>query len=290
MKVRSVLLVVALSLPAAAVTLPTTASATGASCQTGETRGGFNFAWSACPTATGGSSFNITVSSTVTPTNYADCAVPVAVQQDGLAFTSFTVRPCNTTQTFPISAPAGHVYTVESYGYVYKTGPNYTDHLTGQYVDLSGASTCDTKNTCTPTSFALRMLTYSGIAARVTAANLYSLDRWQVKESGSGCPGDTAGWPTGNAVGNPLNTTQPEPGSTKYNSVGVQSYHATTSPAGTCWHWGIKATGDTLINGNYPDILSTLRTPQLSNHDQCVALSTLAGMNTWGSGNWSSYC
>src|SRR5665213_438695 len=175
-KLRSVLLVVALSLPTVAtVALPSGALATGSSCQTGETVGGYQFAWSACPTATGSSSFSVKISSTVTPTNYADCAVSFSVQQDGAAFYSpAPVRPCNSTQTFSVAAPAGHVYTVESYGYVYKTGANYTDHLTGQYIDLSGASTCDTNNTCKPNSFALRILTYPGVSARVTSANLYT--------------------------------------------------------------------------------------------------------------------
>lgn len=50
---------------------------------------------------------------------------------------------------------------------------------------------------------------------------------------------------------NPLATTRPAKGSTKFNSSNVQNYPS--------WAVGVKATVDTLNNGNYPLILKSLK-------------------------------
>jgi hypothetical protein len=63
-----------------------------------------------------------------------------------------------------------------------------------------------------------------------------------------------AAWATaegGTAQWNPLNTTLPLPGSTSYNSAGVQNYPRAT--------WGVCATGLTLTDGYYPGILGDLQ-------------------------------
>jgi hypothetical protein len=73
--------------------------------------------------------------------------------------------------------------------------------------------------------------------------NLYNIEGlvcWMVAEGG------TAAW-------NPLNTTQPMPGSSPLpgNTAGVQEY--------TSYAQGIDATIKTLLNGNYAVVLESLR-------------------------------
>src|SRR5258706_11254188 len=58
------------------------------------------------------------------------------------------------------------------------------------------------------------------------------------------CEGGSATW-------NPINTTQPEPGATNYNSVGVKNYPDKAT--------GIRGTATTLTNGYYPGIVADLR-------------------------------
>lgn len=55
----------------------------------------------------------------------------------------------------------------------------------------------------------------------------------------------------GSAAFNPLNTTQPEPGATDYNSVHVKNYPSQEV--------GLRATVATLTNGFYPGIVRDLR-------------------------------
>lgn len=55
----------------------------------------------------------------------------------------------------------------------------------------------------------------------------------------------------GTAQWNPLNTTEPWPGATEYNSAGVKNY-----PNGAA---GIAATAATLVNGHYDGIVTDLR-------------------------------
>lgn len=78
----------------------------------------------------------------------------------------------------------------------------------------------------------------SDIGAPLTAENYKLLAAWAQAEGGT-------------AKFNPFNTTQPAPGATNFNSVGVKDY--------TSYQQGVQATVQTLNNGNYPGILSSLK-------------------------------
>jgi hypothetical protein len=99
----------------------------------------------------------------------------------------------------------------------------------------------------------------SKLGAPATANNVAFLNAWAKAEGG-------------NASYNPFNTTQPAPGASNYNSVGVRNY---TSP-----QQGISATIQTLLNGRYGNIVQGLRsgaTPQ--------ALATAVANSPWGTGS-----
>lgn len=76
------------------------------------------------------------------------------------------------------------------------------------------------------------------IRARGVKENRRLLDAWARAEGGT-------------ARFNPLNTTQPWPGATDYNSVHVKNY-----PSGSA---GIAATAATLENGHYSGLVIDLR-------------------------------
>jgi hypothetical protein len=73
------------------------------------------------------------------------------------------------------------------------------------------------------------------MGAPVTQANIQGLQAWSEREGGGGA------W-------NPLNTTRPAAGSTKFNSIGVQNYPSLSV--------GAQATADSIRNGRYPSILA----------------------------------
>jgi len=99
----------------------------------------------------------------------------------------------------------------------------------------------------------------NGVGAPLTPANLQFINAWAQAEGGT-------------ASNNPFNTTQGMPGSTSYNSVGVQNF---TTP-----QQGIQATVNTLNNGYYPNILSSLRS------GNSAMLSAQAVANSpWGTGS-----
>lgn len=100
-----------------------------------------------------------------------------------------------------------------------------------------------------------------------SAANLHSLSAWRVKETP---------WPPV-AKNNPLNTTQSMPGTTNYNSVGVKNYPTETE--------GVTATARTLMNGNYPAIVSALR----SGRGVCGS-GFASEFSTWSGGGYTSVC
>jgi len=155
------------------------------------------------------------------------------------------------------------------------------------------ASGCGAANNCTPQTFADALLSYPGINGVITTSNEYALETWErVEGGGAGCPGQpafTAPWAnSAGPAGNPINTTQQEPGSSAFNSVGVQAYQ--NDGGVTCWEWGIKATADTLLNGFYPNILSVLDNPVSSSSTQCVDLAAAVGNSPWGTGNFSADC
>lgn len=97
------------------------------------------------------------------------------------------------------------------------------------------------------------------LGAPATGQNIELLDAWHA------CEGGTARF-------NPLNTTQPERGSTDYNSAGVKNYPNRAT--------GTKGTVDTLINGNYDGIVFDLRNASLS-ASQIFARNS-AEFSTWG--------
>lgn len=77
----------------------------------------------------------------------------------------------------------------------------------------------------------------------------------------------------GQALFNPLNTTTPMPGSSRYNSAGVQNYPNEGS--------GETATARTLLNGHYPQIVDAFRadTPMAEWYGNDAII---AEINTWG--------
>ena len=79
----------------------------------------------------------------------------------------------------------------------------------------------------------------------------------------------------GTASYNPLNTTEPWPGATTYNSAGVKNY-----PSGTA---GLAATAATLLNGHYDGIVAALRGGKLP-AEQIVS-ENAAEFDTWGTGS-----
>ena len=92
---------------------------------------------------------------------------------------------------------------------------------------------------------------------------------WTVAETGH---------PSGSYQGasyNLLNTTQPAPGATNFNSIGVKNY--------TSYAQGITATVQTLQNGYYPTLLAALQT----NNQAALGFGgvpspgVMANLNTW---------
>jgi len=158
-------------------------------------------------------------------------------------------------------------------------------------------SGCAASDNCTPQTFADAVLTYPGIGAPVTASNEYAIEVWELAEGGgAGCPGQparTSPWSySPGPAGNPLNTTQTEPGSTAWNSANVQIF--ANSDGQTCWYWGVKANAGTLVSGSsaygYGAIISALQNPSSSNDSQCDAVAVAVGHSSWGTGNFSSDC
>jgi hypothetical protein len=76
----------------------------------------------------------------------------------------------------------------------------------------------------------------------------------------------------GTARYNPLNTTQPWPGATDYNSAHVKNY-----PSGAA---GIAATAATLVNGHYDGIVRDLRAG--SKNARQIVTDRRAEIQTWG--------
>jgi hypothetical protein len=105
------------------------------------------------------------------------------------------------------------------------------------------------------------------MGAPASQANLDSLDAWLPHEEP---------WPS-LAAWNPLDSTQPEPGSWVFNSVGVQNYPDASE--------GAQADAVTLENGNYPMIVAALR----SGSGVCGP-SFAAEFSTWSGGGYTEVC
>lgn len=112
----------------------------------------------------------------------------------------------------------------------------------------------------TPASWAQALL--GSLGDQATAENVRAVTAWERAEGGH--------WSNA-AAHNPLNTTQPEPGSWPVNGVGVQAYPS--------WNEGLAATVATLQNGRYGAVLSALRVGDCA---PCVAGAV--GASPWGTG------
>lgn len=103
------------------------------------------------------------------------------------------------------------------------------------------------------------------LGAPATSANMTSLASWLPHEG-------TA------AAYNPMASTLPEPGSTVFNSDGVQNYVSASQ--------GAQATAATLANGRYPLIVAALR----SGAGLCGDPSLAGEFLTWSGGGYSGVC
>lgn len=91
----------------------------------------------------------------------------------------------------------------------------------------------------------------AGIHAPATVDNLRACHAWQLAEGGR-------------ATWNPWNTTQPEPGSSHYNSFGPHGeYHVLNYPDEAT---GVRATVTTLENGHYGPIVAAFRAGDAGAH------------------------
>ena len=77
-----------------------------------------------------------------------------------------------------------------------------------------------------------------------------------------------------NARWNPWDTTEPWPGATDYNSVGVKNYRRPLD--------GIVATAVTLTNGHYDGWLGAMQAGRLS--ARAIVARHAAEFDTWGTG------
>jgi len=104
-----------------------------------------------------------------------------------------------------------------------------------------------------------------------TASNQSFLESWIAKESGSGYAGTN-----GSIRSNPLNTTQPEPGSVGAGAQGnIASYPTVTE--------GLAGTAIALDNGYYGAIDSALKAGDAAKANASGALTSDLG--TWGTGS-----
>lgn len=116
------------------------------------------------------------------------------------------------------------------------------------------------------TAFIKAMLTTMG--APSTTANVNSLASWMRHEFPS--------WPP-SAKNNPFATTEKMPGSTQFNSVGVQNYANAAD--------GVAANVKTLTNGRYNSIISALKAGT-----GCCGGGFASEFSTWSGGGYSSVC
>jgi hypothetical protein len=107
------------------------------------------------------------------------------------------------------------------------------------------------------------------LGAPVNSANTASLAGWFTREFPA--------WPP-YAAENPMSSTQRMPGSTTYNSVGVQNYPTASE--------GAHATAITLANGYYPRVVAALR----SGRGLCGNPSIAGELLTWSGNGYSEVC
>jgi hypothetical protein len=108
-----------------------------------------------------------------------------------------------------------------------------------------------------PISWAQSELASLGVP--LTAVNEQSLIAWALREGGGG-------------TYNPLNTSQPEPGSTTFNSSGVQDYPS--------WDTGIEGTTATIEQSAYTQIYADLQAG--------TGIGATSELGTWSGGAYDS--
>jgi hypothetical protein len=118
----------------------------------------------------------------------------------------------------------------------------------------------------TPSSWAAGLLSAGGWPQ--TSCNLAAVTAWEQAEGGN--------WQNA-ARFNPLDTTQPEPGSWGINSAGVRAYPS--------WQAGFAATLTTLGNGQYGPILSALRSG-----GSAQAVADAVASSPWGTPAFQASC
>lgn len=144
--------------------------------------------------------------------------------------------------------------------------------LTGHHAGSGGTAAVTARavipdgSAYTPASWAVALLTSGGWPR--TACNISAITAWENAEGGN--------W-ANSARFNPLDTTEPEPGSYPMNSVGVQAY--------TSWAEGFRATFTTLANGNYGGILATLAAG-----DSAQAVAAAVADSPWGTAAFRASC
>ena len=131
---------------------------------------------------------------------------------------------------------------------------------------VTASATVPSGGAYTPSSWAAALLSAGGWPQ--TRCNLSAVTAWEQAEGGN--------WQNA-AQFNPLDTTQPEPGSWGINNVNVQAYPS--------WQAGFTATLATLGNGNYGPIVSALRAGSSA---QAVADAVAA--SPWGTGGFQASC
>lgn len=123
----------------------------------------------------------------------------------------------------------------------------------------------------TPATWAVAFL--GSIGARATACNRRAIEAWEAAEGGN--------W-ANQAAFNPLNSTEPEPGSSTFQSVGPG---AAPIRIYTSWRQGLEATAATITNGLYQPVLSALAA---GNDAKSVADAVSA--SPWGTGSFGASC
>lgn len=118
----------------------------------------------------------------------------------------------------------------------------------------------------TPASWAAAFLAGGGWPQ--TACNLAAIQAWEAAEGGQ--------WDN-SAQYNPLNTTQPEPGSWTVNSAGVQAFPT--------WQEGFTANLAVIRNGLYGPVLSAL-----SAGGSAQAVADAVAASPWGTAPFTATC
>jgi murein DD-endopeptidase MepM/ murein hydrolase activator NlpD len=113
----------------------------------------------------------------------------------------------------------------------------------------------------TPADFSRALL--AALGDPNSGPNVQAINAWQAAEGGF-------------VHLNPLNTTQPAAGATIWNSVGVRTYPD--------WKTAIRATVQTLKNGQYRGVLAALK-----GGNNAAAVAHAVGASPWGTGDFSGF-